>query len=145
MEPNGFARVRSLLRYTRPARWTAILTGVASALLFALLTLLLALFVDLLVTRGRIPNYSQLSVRDQESALDEWASLSREDRERALQQVGFGDLIAGAEPSNVILENPARRRMFHSLAEGSRDSAAPVPGRSTAEDYRVWATKNRVA
>ena len=63
MEPSALARVGSFLRYARPARWTAVLCGIATAVLYALLILLLALFADLLVTRGRIPNFAQLPVR----------------------------------------------------------------------------------
>src|SRR5688572_29558511 len=89
MESSAFSRVRSLLKYARPAQWTAILSGVATALLYALLILLLALFVDLLVTRGRIPNFAQLSVAEQRVALQEWSELDEPERVRALRHLGF--------------------------------------------------------
>ena len=88
MESSAFSRVRSLFRYARPSQWTAILTGIATAVLFALLLLLLGLFVDLLVTRGRISNFTQLPVREQESVVREWSSLSDAERERAMSHVG---------------------------------------------------------
>src|SRR6476619_464535 len=89
MGPSAFARVRALLRYARPAQWTAILSGVATAILFAFLVLLLALFADLLVTRGRIPSFAQLPVAEQDAVAKDWDALNPEDRARALQHVGF--------------------------------------------------------
>src|SRR3954466_2091896 len=97
MESSAFSRVRSLFRYTRPAQWTAILSGMATALLYALLVLLLALFVDLLVTRGRIPNFAQLSVPEQRAVLNDWSALRPEERVRALQHLGFGEFEVGAQ------------------------------------------------
>src|SRR5450755_1410990 len=120
MESSAYSRVHSLFRYARPAEWTAILTGIATAILYAFLVLLLALFVDLLVNRGRIPNFAQLPVREQESALREWSALTEDERGRALRHVGFGDLdeTPPTKLNTVPPETQARWRLFRELAGG---------------------------
>src|SRR5215208_5338005 len=144
MGSNAFSRVRSLLRYARPAQWTAILCGVATALLYALLVLLLALFVDLLVTRGRIPNFAQLPVQEQESVLREWSALPPEDREEALQHVGFGDFRTDSERAEAPPpDQRARWRQYHVLKGGEGIDYPPVPGKATAEDLQAWAAKRQ--
>ncbi|HEX3148177.1 MAG TPA: ABC transporter ATP-binding protein [Gemmataceae bacterium] len=146
MESSAFSRVRSLFRYTRAAQWTAILTGIATALLYALLVLLLAMFVDLLVNRGRIPNFAQLSVRDQESALREWSALSDDDKARALRHVGFNDL-EGAPPTKfegLSDETRARWRLFQAIAGAEGLDFPPVPGVYTSDNLREWAAKRKL-
>src|SRR3954451_20286156 len=115
MESSAFSRVRSLFRYSRPTQWAAILSGIATAILFALLLLLLGLFVDLLVTRGRIPNFAQLSVREQDAVLEEWSALPDEDRVRALAHVGFSDMEAARGNPVIWPEMQYRLRVYEDL------------------------------
>jgi ABC-type multidrug transport system fused ATPase/permease subunit len=129
MDTPSFSRVRDLLRYARPARWTAILTGMSTAVLFALLILLLAMFVDLLATRGRIPTFTQLPVRDQESAAREWSALPEEDRARALRQLGYGEQRNSPE--------------YQALLGGEGKDPTPIASRASAEDYKAWAAKRK--
>lgn len=140
MESSAFSRVRSLLKYARPAQWTTILAGMATAVLYALLVLLLALFVDLLVTRGRIPNFAQLSIPEQKTALNEWAAMPEEDRARALRHVGFNDLeTPPARPDLLAPETQARWRAYSDLMGGV--DGPPAPWEATAEALRAWAAK----
>src|SRR5262249_45466141 len=114
MEPNAFSRVRSLLRYARPAQWTAIISGIATAVLYGVLLLVLALVVDRLVTRGRVPGFAELPAREQEAALKDWAALSEDDRSRALQEVGFGpvdNVSDKADPDTLAPDVQTRVRM----------------------------------
>src|SRR4051812_17185876 len=145
MESSAFSRVNSLFRYTRPAQWTAILTAIATPLLYALLVLLLAMFVDLLVNRGRIPNFAQLSVREQESAVREWTALSDDDKARALRHVGFNDLegTPSAKLDSLPPETQARWRLFQSLEGGEGNEFPPVPGVANADNLRDWAAKRK--
>src|SRR5215213_4752205 len=144
MESSAFSRVRSLLRYARPAQWTAILCGVATALLYALLVLLLALFVDLLVSRGRIPNFAQLPVRDQDQVLRDWSALPEPDRERALQHVGFGDFQTPPERVEALgPDTQARWRTYQALKGGEGFDYPPVPGKATEDELRKWAARRQ--
>lgn len=132
MESSAFSRVRSLLKYARPAQWTAILSGVATAILYALLILLLALFIDLLVTRGRIPNFAQMSVSEQRAALQEWSELREEERVRALRHLGFVDPDAASKSTGLyrdLLGNPGY-------------DYPPVPGAMNAEALRSWSARH---
>jgi ATP-binding cassette, subfamily B, bacterial len=140
MEPSSFSRVRGLLRYARPAKWTAIVSGVMTAILYALLLLVLALFVDLLVTRGRVPTFAQLPVREQEAVLKDWSALSDEERARALRQVGFGDVEG---PPADTAEALARRRLYQAVVGAEGNEPPPVPGNASAESLREWAAKRK--
>ena len=131
MDSSAFSRVRSLLKYARPAQWTAIVSGVATAVLYALLILLLALFVDLLVTRGRIPNFAQLSVTEQRTALQEWSQLPVEERTRALSQLGFVEPESGKG-------NP---QLYRDLLGGTNFDYPPLPGAIDPDALRTWAAK----
>src|SRR4029077_12674477 len=83
----------------------------ATAVLYALLVLLLALFVDLLVTRGRIPNFAQLPVTEQRAALDERSGLSAAEWARAIQHVGFGEFEGTATRAEAA-EPPERWQVY---------------------------------
>src|SRR5262245_58783590 len=144
MEPSAFSRVRGLLRYARPAKWTAIVSGVMTAILYALLLLVLALFVDLLVTRGRVPTFAQLPVREQESVLKDWAALPTDERERALRQVGFGEIEAPKSEADTA-EAQARWRLYQAIVGVEGYEPPPVPGSTSAESLRDWAAKRRFA
>lgn len=143
MDPSAFSRVRDLLRYARPARWTAILSGVLTAVLYALLVLLLALFIDLLDTRGRLPSYVQLPAREQEALQRDWAALPEDDRLRALHEVGFAPVEALAARPDVPADMQTRVRLYLGLA--GRDGFDPAPPLATAgpDALRDWARKRR--
>ena len=129
MESSAFSRVRSLLKYARPSRWTAVVAGVLTALLYALLVLLLGLFVDLLVTRGRIPGFAQLPAREQEAVAREWASVPAEDRHRAFEHAGAGRVDQASEPPPAAADE----------SEGP-----PVPSALNPDNLRAWAARQRV-
>src|SRR5471030_1546926 len=61
MYNSTFARARRFLRYHAVAQWTAVASSVLTAILFLGLVLVLSLFVDLVVSRGEVPCYLQLS------------------------------------------------------------------------------------
>src|SRR5262249_20679532 len=144
MALNAYSRARALLRYARPAQWTAIVAGVVTAILYATLVLLLALFTDLLVTRGRIPNFAQLSLKEQETAVKDWKEIPREDRERALQHVGFSDFQSPPEKIEAApLDVQARWRHYQNLVGDEATEYPPVLGKAEADDLRAWASKRR--
>lgn len=143
MDSSAFSRVRSFLRYARPARWTAVLCGMATAFLYASLILLLALFTDLLVSRGRIPNFAQLSVREQESAQREWLALPVEDRERAIQRLGFAEFeTPPAKPETLPPDSLARWRIYRDLV-GDANDLLPIPGQAKSHQLSDWTAKRQ--
>lgn len=64
MERAAFARALRFLNYNGAAKWGALVAGLGTAVLFFLLLLLLALFTDLVVTRGAIPCFRNLPLRE---------------------------------------------------------------------------------
>ncbi len=82
--PNAFAKACTYLNYNAVAKWAAHGAGVGSAFVFVLLLVVLMLFTDLLVTRGRIPNFHALSAQQQERFKNKWATLDPAERKRQL-------------------------------------------------------------
>lgn len=72
MERAAFSRALGFLNYNPLAKWGAIVGGIGSSLLFFLLLLLLALFADLMVTRGEIPCFRNLPLRERIAFLEAW-------------------------------------------------------------------------
>ena len=71
--------------------------SVGSAITYLLLLLLLYLFVDLLVWRGEIPSYAQLSALKKQEFAAEWAERPQADREEAVKRLG----LAGPEANAI--------------------------------------------
>jgi ATP-binding cassette subfamily B protein len=64
MERRAFARALRFLNYLPAAKWTALVGSAVAGVLFVSLLILLALFTDLMVNRGEIPSYHQLTARE---------------------------------------------------------------------------------
>ena len=61
MDANPFRSTHSILDFSPGARWGAIVTSALASVCLALLFPVVYLFVDLLVTRGQIPDYSSVN------------------------------------------------------------------------------------
>src|SRR5262245_29707318 len=70
-ERRAFARAWSYLNYHAVAKWTALVAAVVAGVLYVLLLIVLWLFGDLMVHRGQIPAYDQLS-RSEQDAFDQY-------------------------------------------------------------------------
>ena len=64
MDNAAFNRATRFLNYSPNAKWLAIVCGVATAILFVGLLLVLSLFADLMVNRGEIPAVHNLPTRE---------------------------------------------------------------------------------
>ncbi len=94
MNRKAFARAWSFLQYHPVAKWSAMSAAVAAALLYVAMLVVLGLFADLIVNRGQIPSYANLSAQRQQAAQDAWDALSPEEREHRLSQMGLVPLTA---------------------------------------------------
>jgi ATP-binding cassette subfamily B protein len=101
-EPDAFSKALSYLDYRSSARWTAFLAGGFSAILFLLQLIVLWMFVDLLVFRGRFPTYHSLTADQQSLFQKEWAGFSTDERKDRLLAVNVpeGEAKKLAEVSN---------------------------------------------
>jgi ATP-binding cassette subfamily B protein len=82
MFSTSFARARRFLNYHPIAQWSAIVSSVATAILFFVLILLFALFADLAVNRGEVPALGQLAA-DQQNAFLADAAIPADDTDSA--------------------------------------------------------------
>ncbi len=74
-ERTAFAKACAYLNYNPVAEWTAYIAGGASCLVYVALLMMLWLFADLMVSRGRLPTFHDVPVREQNRFLDEWSKL----------------------------------------------------------------------
>lgn len=94
MEPTAFDRVRTDFLSSATEKWGAILCSIGAAVTYVLLLLLLYLFVDLLVWKGEVPSFTQLSPAKKQQFAAEWSGRSEADRAAAVQRLGLFDAMA---------------------------------------------------
>src|SRR5262249_11325790 len=87
VESNAFSRLRTDFLKSPTEKTGAILCSVAAALTYPLLLLLLYLFVDLLVWKGAIPSYSQLSAARKQEFANEWSARDEAERFAAVKRL----------------------------------------------------------
>ncbi len=71
----AFAKACAYLNFNRTAQWTAHAAGVGSCLIYVALLVILWLFADLMVSRGRLPTYHDVPQAAQDRFRAEWNSL----------------------------------------------------------------------
>jgi ATP-binding cassette subfamily B protein len=113
VEGTAFSRAWRYLGYKPLAKWTAWTASVVTGILFLGLLCVLALFTDLLVSRGRIPSFRDLPAREQQAFQASWQrpiedaaddgerAVVTEQRKEQLAKLGIGDeaatVLAGAD------------------------------------------------
>jgi ATP-binding cassette, subfamily B, bacterial len=85
-ERNAFARAFAYLNYNSYAKWMAILAAVGTGLVFLALLVILWFFADLVVYRGAIPSFSELSLAERAVFLKKW---QEEDKGESLKALGL--------------------------------------------------------
>ncbi|MBA4186587.1 MAG: hypothetical protein C0467_01075 [Planctomycetaceae bacterium] len=130
MDSSALNQLKTDFLKARAERGIAILCSVGVALAYLLLLVLLYLFVDLLVTRGSIPAYSQLTPTKQKEFAEEWDKRSEAERSEAVKRVTSWDtqvkvLIGGDKtPAPTAYEWELRWRAGVYLALKERVSPA---------------------
>ena len=76
MDTAPFHKLRGTLAATPRASWTATIASILASLLLVALFPLLYLFADLMVHKGRIPTYSQLSASQQTEFREQWQTMA---------------------------------------------------------------------
>src|SRR5947209_5993695 len=107
-ERTAFARACTYLNYKAAAKWTAYTAGVLMALLYVGLLVLLVLFSDVVVHRGLLPEYRELSANGREYVLRTWGLQVWRDlpeKERAARREAedrrYSPLISGVARWNA--------------------------------------------
>jgi ATP-binding cassette subfamily B protein len=86
---NAFTKACSYLNFNARAKWAAHIAGAGTGVVAVGLLILLWLFADLTVWRGRIPVWEELSPLAQERTERRWNNATSEDRETWLLSAGF--------------------------------------------------------
>lgn len=84
IERIAFGKACAYLNYHAVAKWSAYLAAGLTAVLYVLLLVVLWLFIDLIVYRGHLPGYHELTQGERALFLKDWVSLvpSTEDKDR---------------------------------------------------------------
>jgi ATP-binding cassette, subfamily B, bacterial len=85
---NAFHKARSYLNFNARAKWAAHIAAAGTAVLTVALLMVLYLFTDLMVYRGRVPQYQDLTPAQQHSVASVWERLSAEERREWLEGGG---------------------------------------------------------
>ena len=128
--------------FSSRAKWLAIFAGIGAGIFYVFIVLLMALFVDLLVSRGRTPNLAQLSVPEQEQFLEAWKSLPEETRIEAARHIGYGNFDSSSK-SPVKAEDKQRFDTWVALAK--IDKLPPLPGRLNPDELKKWSEERGAA
>ena len=103
-ERTAFAKACAYLNYSPVAKWCAHLAAVGTGLVYVALLILLWLFADLMVSRGRLPNFTELTPPEQTRFVEAWGQLEAPGREERLRRIGY------TETQATDLAKHARRR-----------------------------------
>lgn len=141
MEHEAFARAWRFLGYKPGAKWLALISAVATGLLYVALLVVLGLFADLMVTRGRIPAFNELPVREQQEFLSAWQEKEPTWRADRLVDVGMdapgASRVSGLEANALTAsEREAAWRSYVHYIVADRvgpDAAATVTGTAPEE------------
>lgn len=124
MDTNALDRFYADFVKSPTARWGAVLSSVGASVTYILLLLLLYLFVDLLVWRGEIPTYAQLTAARKHEFAVEWANRPEEDRVQAVARLGWPAArarrlaTANDEELKKLAKNETEERLFADEWEG---------------------------
>jgi ATP-binding cassette subfamily B protein len=103
VEQSPFRRAWGYLNYRDGAKWAALASGFAASVLYIGLLTVLLLFTELLVTRGEIPSYGQLSPARREAFRQAWPQLDPTARRDAVAHVA----PATTDWNNLLANDPA--------------------------------------
>jgi ATP-binding cassette subfamily B protein len=85
-EPSAFAKACAYLNYKKGAKWTALAAASGTGVVYVALLVVLWLFTDLLVYRGRLPTYHSLTpVQQTRFHREWWNELDVQGRKQRLQ------------------------------------------------------------
>jgi ATP-binding cassette subfamily B protein len=86
---NAFSKACAYLNFSSRAKWAALVAGAGTGVVGVALLTVLWLFSDLMVWRGRVPDWEELAPLQQERTEQFWRDSEEEDREQWLQWAGF--------------------------------------------------------
>jgi ATP-binding cassette subfamily B protein len=110
-ERAAFTKACTYLNYNPTAKWSAHVAGAVSGFVYVCLLIVLWLFVDLLVSHGRLPNFSELTEDQKYRFVDNWNALSADDRNKLLDP--FAPKKEGEDEQNQQAVKQLGDRLTH--------------------------------
>jgi ATP-binding cassette subfamily B protein len=98
-EQAAFAKACAYLNYRKYAKWTALTAAAGTGVVYVALLVVLWLFADLMVYRGRLPTSLSLTPLQQNQFFDEWNALDSVEKSNRLEAVG----LSGERLQNLIV------------------------------------------
>ncbi len=150
----AFAKACGYLNYHPVAKWSAHLAAACTGLVYVGLLIILWLFADLMVFRGHLPHFYDLSLGEQTRYQKEWQDLKLEERKERfrtilressdssvpsdLDEKRVADLVAQAlspeaKVPPAVLADYWRAEMGHILAEQIGPAAVEQAGLNRAD------------
>ncbi len=86
---SAFAKACAYLNYNSVAKWSALAAAAGTGLVYVALLVVLWLFTDLMVYRGRLPTYHSLTPLQRDRFFAEWNNLAPEERQERLKKAGI--------------------------------------------------------
>jgi ATP-binding cassette, subfamily B, bacterial len=145
----AFSRVWALLSYCRTAKWVGQLAGVATAVLYVVLILVLALFVDLMDTRGHVTPFTLLNPDGKKDHRADWLNLSPAERLAAVRGIGLTDLEAVPEKPDALTGDEAAKWKGVQIFVDA-DLAPPLPLmpsmslKPDSDEFQKWTVKRKI-
>jgi ATP-binding cassette subfamily B protein len=87
-ERAAFAKACAYLNYSPAAKWTAHVAAIGTGVVYVALLVVLWLFADLMVSRGRLPRYEDLTSAEEENFHQRWSALKTEEQGQRLRDAG---------------------------------------------------------
>ncbi|HTU93526.1 MAG TPA: ABC transporter ATP-binding protein [Gemmataceae bacterium] len=85
----AFAKACAYLNYKQGAKWTAYAAAAGTGIVYVALLVVLWLFTDLMVYRGRLPTYHSLTPLQKVRFYHEWNQLDAQERQKRLESIGL--------------------------------------------------------
>ena len=154
-ERTAFAKACAYLNYNRFAKWSAHAAAAGTGVVYVALLIVLWLFTDLMVYRGRLPTYHSLTPLQRDRFFAEWNSLDAEERLGRLQRAGISEemkklgfteekLQPLAEPTNISalprhdLRVVWRAQVHHILEDRLGLGSSTAEGRPRSITTPTW-------
>jgi ATP-binding cassette subfamily B protein len=118
-ERRAFARAWSYLSYNAVVKWTALVAAVAAGVVYVLLLIVLWLFGDLMVHRGQIPGYENLTFAETRVFDEEWKSHGNDAMDfLGLAKTRGAESLENAQPSDTALSSQEQRFIWRAYLVG---------------------------
>jgi ATP-binding cassette subfamily B protein len=142
-EQAAFAKACAYLNYKQAAKWTALAAAAGTGIVYVALLVVLWLFTDLMVYRGRLPTYHSLTPLQQTRFFKEWNGDGQEERAELLRKVGLTEeqvrQLAAQQDIAALrredLRNIWRAQVRHIVETRLGTDALPAEGADSVDYY----------